>query len=64
MTEGGGLISERQLISLQGLNIDTNSVDKLFGQWSFVQSSDFVIIHDQLQFISRQDGNIAIGGDD
>ena len=60
MKEGGRLISKNQLISLQGLDIDKNSGDKLFGRWSFVHPSVFLMIQDQHQSVSRQDRNIFI----
>ena len=46
----------------EGVNINTNGEDKLFGKWSLVQPTNSMLIQDQHQFKSRHDFNIDTGG--
>ena len=46
----------------EGVNIDTNGGDKLFGKWIPVQPSDSLIIKDQHRLKSHQDVNTDSGG--
>ena len=43
------------------MNIKTNGGDKLFGKWSLVQPTDFLMIQDRHQFQSHKDVNSDIG---
>ena len=48
----------------EGVNIDTNGKDKLFGKWIPVQPTDSLMIEDQHRLKSHQDVNTDTGGGD
>ncbi|KAG5575961.1 hypothetical protein H5410_056095 [Solanum commersonii] len=43
------------------MNINTGGGDKLFAQWSVVKPSDFLMNHDQHQFMNHQGVNTDTG---